>query len=1475
MTALLLQWLNDELKLHKRVDVIEKDASNGYLIAEVLHLHGLEPQLKKYRNFSTTAAKNHNMELLGENLDAHDFPFPIDTQRAIMMEDRSAVLQFFLRLKKFINQRSACSPINQKVKVKALRPSTGDTQKATNEDFSLRDLDERFLKETANKYHPTKICFYKGVDMAIHLRKFQKTQWRAENEWHNLQEKTRVDKSAALAAEYAAARVHMREVADYRRDLDREHQAKWKESRHHFLAVERDNLRLEMTLEARSQLLEKKKLIESEQDSIQGILDFERNMDRLGISFGGTDESLRAITVSDAGAVAHFRGLEKRVENLDFRPSNNLEMMKELRKRRREQLVAEKDQRMRQSKALLDKKKLTGIDYFEQLLCETNSDQDNADIRFKSKIEIPGADNHMMNPRERYLEVKRAELEVNYVRLRESGSTKREDDMKVLLELRDTKRKKERLRAWNVCADVVDDLVLLAIDIVLPGETFAIDNLKKEQKYLRTSSTPFDQGGVEMLYDLEEAIRSFLSCSGVWTPLLLESKLSTYDIDSDVQSVIEIWPSPMTDLNTSWHCPLSFILLSIFTEDDSGFELAKRISMEHHVFFLQFESLVDECVKSSYDPQKFGDQISSLGERERELGAFGPKILAFQQKNTPLPDTLAVEIMAKAVSLCRQQASLQDTSKLQQNGCMLHNFPRTLVEAKLLEKALLAILLTNEGDLTNAAVLKTLTPGSNLSDDTTIPASVSPWNCVISISPDPVPVVEPADDDITVEGSASLSGLVDKSTSSSITSIETQRKLALDEENRIRFQEQQAKLELFWSETTRHIQIRRVELHRDVVAELIHLCIDIYAQASHLPTSERIVCAVDFLPQLVKEARLKRRESMDLIDRLVWSKASKEIEIDSDAFLYLSEGLQKLKESLYKKLREPMATIQSAIENISRQVVSTTQTLEKKISNETRSYQNLVDKASKDLKACTGLSKQKIREQILTKLEVALGDIADVSRVIGNEFVHTFAQDPSPDIFRAVDIVYHSLPLICHLLKDFFQQIMQILRTQLYDRIPFLGASPDKSGHFVVLAEKVMQDAMAAAINLGGKNADCDEVGKKVMTFLTEVASEVHLVNETTASQYTLSEANVATQEITKMLQHVTLLFRFAEYLNQRVQQLYAVHVQCLQQVVELDIHTKDEAIAEAMASMRMHGHAVWNIQSSNFLSSPGIASCLPHAQVRNFITLAQLHALASACIEWEHSNAIVSQFFIGSNIANDEFIKLVLEVAKKEAFPMRWRDVDIIAATAVTVQQSTTHKAVPWRKFVWSLLCIQFTNLPSTEDILTYLKRALDLPAVIHQHRVDADSIKPCSILISRADFGQIPLWFEDSVNSDDVARLKELVFHMFSSVSCKDDTDTADNVALLPMLLFWCNYPSCSFSVSYELEVFVPHYPRGLFRVFHVLQQFSSTSQSTSLLSDVFGALKSPPSLESFTTFLHDCPTDWHSLYLLQNPFTALLQL
>lgn len=282
---------------------------------------------------------------------------------------------------------------------------------------------------------------------------------------------------------------------------------------------------------------------------------------------------------------------------------------------------------------------------------------------------------------------------------------------------------------------------------------------------------------------------------------------------------------------------------------------------------------------------------------------------------------------------------------------------RTLDEAKLLEKTLLANVSKGEGDAIKTANSET--------DEAAAPAIVSAWDCVISIPRDQVSVItDEVEADLSVQISDSSPGLVDKPTlsSTSVLSAESQRKLALDEEQRIRTDEHKANLEAYWSQTTRHIEIQRDGLQYDVVTEMMHLCIDMYTQASSKTIAEKIECKIDCLPEKLHKKRLERRESMTLVDRILWSKASNEIKLEDHALHNLLEMLHKAKESLHQKIRESIATSRSALHDLSTKAGTPYQALEKKLFSNSDPFQNLLDQASVDLKAANGPFKQKLRE---------------------------------------------------------------------------------------------------------------------------------------------------------------------------------------------------------------------------------------------------------------------------------------------------------------------------------------------------------------------------------------------------------------------------------------------------------------------------------------------------------------------------------
>lgn len=180
MTTLLLQWLNDELQLPRRVQVLERDLSSGFVFAQVLHVCGLEPHLTKYEDSDELSAKVHNMEQLALALEAAGVPFPMRLRRSVLTEDRPAILQLLLQVKNVVQRHRGKKKTKTSEKPQVV--SSRVHASAKDETALPRDVEERFVVETALKLQPTAVAFRKDVDMAVHLRRFDQAQWTAENE---------------------------------------------------------------------------------------------------------------------------------------------------------------------------------------------------------------------------------------------------------------------------------------------------------------------------------------------------------------------------------------------------------------------------------------------------------------------------------------------------------------------------------------------------------------------------------------------------------------------------------------------------------------------------------------------------------------------------------------------------------------------------------------------------------------------------------------------------------------------------------------------------------------------------------------------------------------------------------------------------------------------------------------------------------------------------------------------------------------------------------------------------------------------------------------------------------------------------------------------------------------------------------------------------------------------------------------------
>ncbi len=93
MASLLLKWLNEDLRLSRSVQVLERDMSSCFLFAEILHHAGIEVHLSKFRDEESMNTKLQNMELLCKTLEKEGIRLSLEQKRSVVMENRSNIIK--------------------------------------------------------------------------------------------------------------------------------------------------------------------------------------------------------------------------------------------------------------------------------------------------------------------------------------------------------------------------------------------------------------------------------------------------------------------------------------------------------------------------------------------------------------------------------------------------------------------------------------------------------------------------------------------------------------------------------------------------------------------------------------------------------------------------------------------------------------------------------------------------------------------------------------------------------------------------------------------------------------------------------------------------------------------------------------------------------------------------------------------------------------------------------------------------------------------------------------------------------------------------------------------------------------------------------------------------------------------------------------------------------------------------------------
>ena len=106
MTELLIQWLNEEIKLSKQITNIPSDFRNGYFFAELLHKMDLLPVISIYKNSQNKKDILHNLDNLQKNFSQIGIQLDEKSRNRIINGDIYTAKIYLYKIKQLLSNKN-------------------------------------------------------------------------------------------------------------------------------------------------------------------------------------------------------------------------------------------------------------------------------------------------------------------------------------------------------------------------------------------------------------------------------------------------------------------------------------------------------------------------------------------------------------------------------------------------------------------------------------------------------------------------------------------------------------------------------------------------------------------------------------------------------------------------------------------------------------------------------------------------------------------------------------------------------------------------------------------------------------------------------------------------------------------------------------------------------------------------------------------------------------------------------------------------------------------------------------------------------------------------------------------------------------------------------------------------------------------------------------------------------------------------
>eukprot|EP00435_Cladocopium_sp_Y103_P034218 s2640_g8.t2 len=362
MSQLILTWLNDDVRLSRKVTEFERDFANGYLLGELLSKHGLVQDFEEvFVNESTLATKRQNWSLVRDAISAApqlDVRLTDGQVREMMDEDRGSSLKLLFQLRRTLCPKAKGSVVMAAKGGQSQPRLHKQVKEEPEEQFfdqrlkTLRPIDHRYPYEVHNKHfvdeHTQQLRHARECEAQEVAQRRQNVQDFRLTQHDKMRRSKAAKELAKKVGEQHWQGVQENKYKMMEKDLDFEKEM-----------INRTHLRIAAVRN------------HYEQDcgfregSEEGIAWFEKNLQRIGIDtseHSGTDiATIEAATLKDWAACRTSELYEKMNDKLPTKAQLQIESDKriaKIRENKQETDIARKERARRQRRVQVEQQQI-------------------------------------------------------------------------------------------------------------------------------------------------------------------------------------------------------------------------------------------------------------------------------------------------------------------------------------------------------------------------------------------------------------------------------------------------------------------------------------------------------------------------------------------------------------------------------------------------------------------------------------------------------------------------------------------------------------------------------------------------------------------------------------------------------------------------------------------------------------------------------------------------------------------------------------------------------------------------------------------------------------------------------------------------------------------------------------------------------------------------------------------------------------